>query len=211
MASSRRFEDIKDQLITLKEQIRIHIRRNANEITINKMFVDGDKLIVALESEVDKCPASVMSEMNGRLFSVRNEWSAFKKTARRPALLSDGSWRSDSSSAPGPMTRSAVLNQGIEALQSTSISLQRAEMSARESEEIGANVLEELNSQRETLLQARERVDVTNVDLKKSHRILRVLNLQLATNKCLLLVIITIEILILLGIIYLRFIRKHNK
>ena len=158
--------------------------------------------------EVEKCPASVQNEMNGRLFAVRNEWNAFKKTARRPALVTGGVRGDTSGSFSGPMTRSAVLNQGIDALQNTGISLQSAELVARESEEIGTNVLDELNSQRETLLRARGRIDETNDDLKKSHRVIRLINMHVATNKCLLILIITIEIIILIAIVYLRFIRK---
>ena len=177
------------------------------------MFIDGDNLIELIKSEAEKCPASVQSEMNGRLFAVRNEWNAFKKTARRPAqgylLFSAGRVENGAGgSFSGPMTRSAVLNQGIDALQNTGASLQRAEMVARESEEIGANVLDELSGQRETLLRARGRIDDTNADLKRSHRVIRMINMHVATNKCLLILIIVMEIIILLAIIYMRFIRK---
>ena len=39
MASSRRFEDLKDELIALKEQIRIHLRRNSRKCcsVVNKI------------------------------------------------------------------------------------------------------------------------------------------------------------------------------
>ncbi|KAH9395613.1 Vesicle transport through interaction with t-SNAREs 1B [Tyrophagus putrescentiae] len=199
MASSRRFEDLKDELIALKEQIRIHLRRNSHEVTINKMFLDGDKLLEQLKAEAERCPASVAAEMSGRLFAVRNEWAAFRKTARRPALLIFIGG-----------TRSAVLQQGIDSLQSTGVSLHRAEMAARESEEIGASVLDELNSQREQLLGARGRLDEGNANLRRSGKLIRHLNMGLATNKCLLLLIIALEIVILLVVVYLKFIRQHH-
>lgn len=216
MASSRRFEDLKDELIALKEQIRIHLRRNSHEVTINKMFLDGDKLLEQLKAEAERCPASVAAEMSGRLFAVRNEWAAFRKTARRPALLSSvggadyGLSGSSSSSSSVGGTRSAVLQQGIDSLQSTGVSLHRAEMAARESEEIGASVLDELNSQREQLLGARGRLDEGNANLRRSGKLIRHLNMGLATNKCLLLLIIALEIVILLVVVYLKFIRQHH-
>lgn len=172
------------------------------------MFIDGDNLVESIKNEVEKCPASVQREMQGRLYAVRNEWNAFKKTARRPALLTAGGNSDGSSSFSGPLTRTAVLNEGIDALQNTGISLQRAEIVARESEEIGTNVLDELNSQRETLAQARSRIDDTNSNLKTSHRIIRLLNLHVATNRCLLILIIVLEILVLLSVIYLRFLKR---
>ena len=177
---------------------------------INKMFIEGDNLMEQIKIEVEKCPVSVQSEMNGRLFAIRNEWNAFKKTARRPALLPGALGRDGLSSSSGrQMTRSAVLNQGIDSLQNTSMGLHRAEIVARESEEIGTNVLDELNSQRETLINSRTRLDETNANLKRSHRLIRIINSQVITNKCLLILIILVEIMILISVIYLRFIRKH--
>lgn len=171
--------------------------------------MDGDKLLEELKAEVERCPTAVASEMSGRLFAVRNEWTAFKKTARRPALLSSADNGPNRTFAPGG-TRSAILHQGIDALQSTGVSLVRAEAAARESEEIGTSVLDELNSQRETLLTARGRLDEGNANLKRSQRIIRHLNMNLATNKCLLILIIALEIVILLAVIYIKIIRPHH-
>ncbi|XP_017488301.1 PREDICTED: uncharacterized protein LOC108376590 [Rhagoletis zephyria] len=83
-------------------------------------------------------------------------------------------------------------------------------MAARESEEIGASVLDELNSQREQLLGARGRLDEGNANLRRSGKLIRHLNMGLATNKCLLLLIIALEIVILLVVVYLKFIRQHH-
>ena len=38
-SSSRRFEDLKDEVISLKEKIRIHRRRNASMVPKNKLII----------------------------------------------------------------------------------------------------------------------------------------------------------------------------
>lgn len=155
-----------------------------------------------MRREVESCPVSVQSEMNGRFFSIRNEWNAFKTTVHRPALLTG----CDSYNANTPRTTSAAISQGIETLERTASSLQRAEIVARESEEIGTSIVGELSGQRETLLRTRGRLDDANVHLKKSHRLIKILNTTVVTNKCLLILIIVLEALILFVIIYIRFI-----
>lgn len=87
--------------------------------------------------------------------------------------------------------------------------MNRAEIVARETEEIGTAVTDELGGQREALLRTRSRLTDANQNLRKSHRIIRSINMTLMTNKCLLLVIILLEVGILSAIVFMRFIRKH--
>lgn len=180
-----------------------------DEIIINKLFSEGESILELMRNEVVKCPSTVQSEMNGRMYAVTNEWNAFKTNARRPQH--NGFSGSASSSSFGIPTTTSRLNQGIEALERTSQSVLRAEIAARESEEIGTAVISELAGQRETLLKTRDRIDVANHDLKKSHRIIRLINSQVVTNKCLLYVIILLEMCILVSIVYMRFLHKHSK
>ncbi|XP_027201119.2 vesicle transport through interaction with t-SNAREs homolog 1A-like [Dermatophagoides pteronyssinus] len=209
-SSSRRFEDLKDEVISLKEKIRIHRRRNANELTINKLFIDGDRLIEMIRNEVTKCPPQVQSEMNGRFYALMNEWNAFKKTTlTNPRSTVTNVFGQGSNISDG--TQRQILAQGIESLEQTSRSLQRAEMVARETEEIGTNIVDELGNQRESLLRTRQTLDTNRENLKRSHRLLRTINTTLITNKCLLIVIILMEIAILLSIITYRFILPHKK
>lgn len=215
--SSRRFEDLKDELISLKENIRIHLRRNANNLTINKLIFDGDHLIETIRNEVTKCPASVQSEMNIRFYSLKNEWTAFKSTIDRSSLIGSGFRRGEGFEGPssgysGPSaTQRQILAQGIETLEQTSKSLHRAEAVAKEAEDIGTNIIDELGNQRESLLRARGMLDENAANLKRSHRLIRAINTQLITNKCLLILIIVMEIVILIAIVMFRFILvKHH-
>lgn len=160
-----------------------------------------------IRNEVTKCPAQVQSEMNGRFYALLNEWNAFKRTTSSTNRISFGQ---GSSTIHTDGTQRQILQQGIESLEQTSRSLQRAEIVARETEEIGTNIVDELGNQRESLLRTRETLDTNVENLKRSHRLIRTINTTLITNKCLLIVIILMEIAILLSIIAFRFILHHK-
>lgn len=151
--------------------------------------------------------------MNQHMFAVTNEWKAFCTTVRRPAFGGGGGAGQSAFGRAAytsvPMTASAVLAEGIETLERTGQALNRAEIVARETEEIGTAVTDELGGQREALLRTRSRLTDANQNLRKSHRIIRSINMTLMTNKCLLLVIILLEVGILSAIVFMRFIRKH--
>lgn len=72
-------------------------------------------------------------------------------------------------------------------------------------------MVNELGVQREALVRTRERLTDTNQDLKKTSVVLRSMNRRVLTNKCLLVVIIVIELAILCGICYYRFAVKKSK
>lgn len=78
---------------------------------------------------------------------------------------------------------------------------------AQESEQIGTEVVNELGVQREALVRTRERLTDTNQDLKKTHSMLKSMNRRVLTNKCLLIVIIVLELVIILSIAWWRWFR----
>lgn len=69
-------------------------------------------------------------------------------------------------------------------------------------------VVSELTTQRESLLRTRDRLQNTNEELSKSRRILRIMKTNVLYNKCILIVIILLEICILGGLIFIKFIKK---
>ena len=64
--------------------------------------------------------------------------------------------------------------------------------------------MSELDSQRESLLRASERLDNANDGLFESNKILRVMKQNVLYNKLILILIIVLEIFILCGMIFLR-------
>ena len=97
--------------------------------------------------------------------------------------------------------------EGRAALMRTSECLNRTQQTALETEEIGTNIVQELDSQRESLLRARDRLVNTDYELSRTQQILRMAQRNVFTNKLLLVLIIIMEICILFSLLYLKFFR----
>ncbi|XP_058128920.1 uncharacterized protein LOC131289476 [Anopheles ziemanni] len=95
--------------------------------------------------------------------------------------------------------------QGRQILERTSASLARSNQIAIETEHTGLEVISELEVQRETLLRSQRRLESANEDLSKSGAILRAMKRNVLYNKLILILIIVMEVVILGGIIALKF------
>ena len=58
------------------------------------------------------------------------------------------------------------------------------------------------------MTRTRDRLTDANEDLTRTNKILRSMNRRVLTNKCLLIIVILLESLILAGVVYVRFIHK---
>ncbi|XP_060814126.1 vesicle transport through interaction with t-SNAREs homolog 1B-like [Bombus pascuorum] len=99
-----------------------------------------------------------------------------------------------------------TLLEGNAILDRSSQSIARSQAVAIESEQIGTEVISELNEQRERLLRADRRLSQTDEELDKTRRILNVMRRRILMNKFILVLIILLEIAILGAIIYKKFI-----
>lgn len=95
------------------------------------------------------------------------------------------------------------------ALQRSAQSVQRSQTVAAETEQIGREVIEELGTQRETLVRAKTRLSETDQELDTSRKLMRMIGKRVLTNKIALILIILLEIAILGLTVYLKFF--HNK
>lgn len=102
--------------------------------------------------------------------------------------------------------RIVVEGRGI--LERTSASLARSNQVAIETENIGTEVISELDEQRETLLRSQRRLEGANEDLSKSSAILRAMKRNFFYNKLTLIMIIVLEIFCLIGLIVLKVKKK---
>uniref|UniRef100_A0A0K8TP58 Putative vesicle transport through interaction with t-snares protein 1b n=1 Tax=Tabanus bromius TaxID=304241 RepID=A0A0K8TP58_TABBR len=94
-------------------------------------------------------------------------------------------------------------------LDRTSHSLARSNQVAAETEQIGTEVLSELGEQRQSLLRSQNRLENANDGLSKSRAALNAIGRNVLYNKIILILIILLEIGILAGLIYIKFIMKH--
>lgn len=75
---------------------------------------------------------------------------------------------------------------------------------AIETENTGTEILSELDNQRESLLRASDRLDNANDGLFESNRILKMMKTNVLYNKLILILIISLEVFILCGMIFLK-------
>jgi len=175
---------------------------------LNNLFAEGDGILNLIKKEVNMSPSIVKSEVHRNWCQLNNEWESFKRLCKTDPGAIIGGPRVASQSYPMDFETNLGLVRGIQILERTGQSLNRAEQCARESEHIGTQVVSELGEQRETLIRARERLDETKNDLSKTHKILRGINRRVVTNKTLLILIILLEIFILGAVIYFKFFKK---
>lgn len=94
--------------------------------------------------------------------------------------------------------------EGRQVLERTSASLARTNQVAIETENIGTEVISELDEQRESLLRSQRRLDHANEELSKSGAIVRAMKRNFFYNKIALILIIVLEILCLILLIVLK-------
>lgn len=97
--------------------------------------------------------------------------------------------------------------QGRQILERTGESIQRSHQIAIETETIGTEVISELNDQREALLRTRTRLENADEQLDSAKAILRKMGRNVIYNRLILILIIMLEIGILIGISYIKFIK----
>lgn len=103
--------------------------------------------------------------------------------------------------------RQTVL-EGRQILERTSASLARSNQIAIETENIGTEVMSELSEQRESLLRSQRRLENANEGLRKSNAILRAMQRNVIYNRITLLLIIVLEVFILCGLLFVKFVKK---
>uniref|UniRef100_A0A1A9ZSV3 t-SNARE coiled-coil homology domain-containing protein n=1 Tax=Glossina pallidipes TaxID=7398 RepID=A0A1A9ZSV3_GLOPL len=100
-----------------------------------------------------------------------------------------------------------LITNTYDVLKRTSDSIQRSNIIAYESEQVGTEVLSELGEQRESLLRSTRRLQHADSDLSQSRKIIRKLNREFLYNKIILSSIIFFELVILIGLIVIKFIK----
>lgn len=101
-----------------------------------------------------------------------------------------------------------TLLDGIQTLENTNESLARSNQVAIETEQIGTEVISDLNDQRETLLRAKNRLTNADDELDRSKSILKKMGRNMCYNKLILITIIILETGILGTLVYLKFFKK---
>ncbi|XP_059098977.1 vesicle transport through interaction with t-SNAREs homolog 1B-like [Tigriopus californicus] len=231
-ASSERFELIQDDLETIlegilssltilskksqsskagsKEEVRHWIMRTRSSL------VEARKLIEDMEQEARLAPIQFRGDMLTKVRQYREDTAKLQAQLRGFTEINTSGF-GDSLNIRNPRDgpdwpevtvedryRRQVL-EGSNILERTSQSIQRSEQVAVETEAVGGEIISDLSVQREQLERTRGRIYDTYDELSRSQRILRRIYFGVIQNKVVLIVIIVIEILIIAGLVYLRF------
>lgn len=97
-----------------------------------------------------------------------------------------------------------VALEGRQILERTSASLARSNQVAIDTENVGTEVITELDEQRESLLRSQRRLNDANADLTMSNALLRAMKRNLFYNKMILIMIIVLEACCLAGLVFMK-------
>ncbi|XP_025423239.1 vesicle transport through interaction with t-SNAREs homolog 1B [Sipha flava] len=101
-----------------------------------------------------------------------------------------------------------VLEENRKILLRTNDRLTGIKSIAVETEEIGTAIVQELGEQRQTLNSTRNRLEDIDNSRLSSHRYVSAINRHVFQDKLLLILIIIIEVCTLIGLIYIKYIKK---
>ncbi|KAF0313765.1 Vesicle transport through interaction with t-SNAREs 1B [Amphibalanus amphitrite] len=179
--SSLRFETLEDEVRSVLESRVPPTPQQAATVA---------SLLADMETELQMAPPSYRLQMVER---VRE----YRRRLRTAAAASPA----------GDETRRTV-ERGLQTLQRTSDSIARSQQVSAETDAVGAEVISELGTQRESLQRTRDRLEDTDAELSRSQRLLRTMYVRVLTNRVLLAAIIAVELALLGAAVYLKFFKK---
>ncbi|XP_044514101.1 vesicle transport through interaction with t-SNAREs homolog 1B-like [Gracilinanus agilis] len=150
---------------------------------------EANETLAEMEEELRFAPLSFRNPMMAKLRSYRRDLAKLQRENRLQSLR-------------------VLLLQGTESLNRATQRIERSHRIATETDQIGAEIIEELGDQRDQLERTKSRLVNTNENLSKSRKILHSMSRKVATNKLLLSMIILLELVILGGLVYYKFLRK---
>jgi len=171
--------------------------------------------------EAQKAPGPFRTQLMGKTRTYRADLTRIKRelvkisSASAIALSSSGGLREDlletSSQNKFQVEQRNKMIEGLESLNRGSQSVGRSQRIAAETDEVGVQIIGDLDDQRESLIRTKDKLKETDTNLGKSRRILNSMAIRVATNKLLLAIIIVVELAILGGVVYLKFFNKKKK
>ncbi|XP_076441592.1 vesicle transport through interaction with t-SNAREs homolog 1B-like [Babylonia areolata] len=214
--SSEKFESLEDDLSSILDDIKTKERKitgvsgeeRKNAVRqIERKIEEATLVLQEMEGEAKVAPVSYRTQMLSKIRHYRAEVEQSSRSLKREGTSGargadnyafDREDRLDASNR-------AKLLQGNQSLQRTSESIARSRQIAEETDTIGVEIIDELDTQRETLLRTKDKLTDTDQNLGRSRKILKTMARRMMTNKLILAVIILVELAILGGLVYWKF------
>ncbi|XP_065174985.1 vesicle transport through interaction with t-SNAREs homolog 1B-like [Sycon ciliatum] len=218
--SSEKFEDIEDDfrlsLDSLRKLVEDKIpklsgeQRRSAARDAERQAEDCQHLLGDMDGELQHAPPSYRTQMGNKYRSYKRDFTRLRQSLKQLTSAAPGGAGGPAYSRPNEVNhleheqRSQLL-QGTNALERASQSVARSNQISAETDQIGVEILGELDGQREQLLNARDRVIETDQEMSRSRKLIQGLARRVLTNKLIMIIIILLELAILGGVCYWKF------
>jgi len=200
-------DQLGSERVMSEDQRRHLLNRSKTQIEEARVILEE------MEHEARTAPLKFRGEMLGKVRSCREAVGKLNIQLRRTSKATVPSSFTSSSTASGgtkhnttdELIQSQIL-EGTMALDRTTQSIVRSQQVAFETEAVGEEIMGDLGTQREVLERTRNRIAETDNEINKSRKILRRLYIGVYHNKILMIIIIIIEVAVLAGLVYYKFI-----
>ncbi|XP_035669867.1 vesicle transport through interaction with t-SNAREs homolog 1A-like isoform X1 [Branchiostoma floridae] len=172
---------------------------------VEKQMEEAKELLEQMDLEVRDIPSKERQKYATRLKSYKTELGKLEKDFKKAKLHGGAGSREellgpdDPSHSEDQRTR---LLDNTERLERSGRKLEAGYRMAVETEQVGADILENLHQDREKIQRSRDRLRETDSDLGKSSRILSAMMRRIIQNRIVLFVVIAVIILVIALTIY---------
>lgn len=188
---------------TLGAEKQGHIRH------VDRLFDEVSELLEQMELEIKELPGKDKQKYRTRLTSYKAELSKLQADLKRAKLGLNARDELLGEEGNDSEDQRARLLDNTETLERGSRKLDHGYRVILETEEMGAQILNDLHDQRETIQKSRGRLQETNVNLGKSSRVLSGMLKRIIQNR-ILLVAICLFIILVIGLAIYFTVRKKS-
>ncbi|PKY02640.1 vesicle transport v-snare protein vti1homolog [Aspergillus campestris IBT 28561] len=168
---------------------------------------EANELLESMRIEKQNIPSEARSKVNQRFRNYSSDMDEAKRKLKslsddRKALFGD---RYTDDPQDEHLEQRQQLLSGTDRLERSSARLQNSQRMALETEAIGRGTLGDLGQQRETILHARQGLQMSEGYVDTSIKTLRGMARRMATNRMITIAIITVLVLLIFAVIYSKF------
>ncbi|KAM7541861.1 hypothetical protein Aperf_G00000013466 [Anoplocephala perfoliata] len=197
--------------------------RKAEIVATTRLFDETRELLEQMDLEIQDMPVDVKPKYTTRLQCYGQELARLAQEFKRPR------YSANAAPSSGPLSESNALREELlggaaadsgdmraslltntERVERTGRRLHEGLRVAFETEEIGGQILDDLDQQRETIMRSRDRLRHANEDLSRTSRVISKMYRRVIQNRAVLAAIGFLMFLVFLGLIYIVFFRSSG-
>ncbi|XP_031438801.1 vesicle transport through interaction with t-SNAREs homolog 1A isoform X1 [Clupea harengus] len=182
-------------------------------VNVDKQLEEVRELLEQMDLEVREIPAQSRAMYSTRLRSYKQEMDKLEKDFKRSRIAYSDEVRTDLLGEDGASSESQLIKlreerahllDNTEMLERSSRRLAAGYQIAVETEQVGQEILSNLNSDREKIQRSRDRLRETDANLGKSSRILTAMLRRIIQNRILIFILGAIFLLVIVLAIFFK-------